>query len=288
MSCLLFDLAIEPLPTMLRNSNLTGFNIPGIVQKLITTLFADDTTVYLKENDDYEVLQDNITVWCKASGAKFNITKTEIIPIGTPEYREKLIQTRKLNDKCPPFPEGINIAKDGEPIRILGAWIGNKVEQAEPWTPILEKIDKHLNQWSKSHPTINGKRLIIQMVVAGMTQFLTKAQGMPEEIEKRLIKKIRKFMWGSESTPPISLPILSLPTTEGGMKLLNLKAQNKAIQLTWLKTYLQMDITRPTWTFIADELINKTSLSTSTERLTKINIFMQSWGKTPNTRSKLP
>ena len=95
-------------------------------------------------------------------------------------------------------------------------------------------------------------------------------------------------MWGSESTPPISLPILSLPTTEGGMKLLNLKAQNKAIQLTWLKTYLQMDTTRPTWTFIADELINKTFLSTNTDRLTKINIFMQSWGKTPNTRSKLP
>ena len=29
MSCLLFDLAIEPLVAMLRNSNLTGYEIPG-------------------------------------------------------------------------------------------------------------------------------------------------------------------------------------------------------------------------------------------------------------------
>jgi hypothetical protein len=47
LSCLLFDLAIEPLATMLRNSNLAGYRIPHLTQKIITRLFADDTTVYI-------------------------------------------------------------------------------------------------------------------------------------------------------------------------------------------------------------------------------------------------
>ena len=53
MSCLLFDIAIEPLANMLRLSNLKGFEIPGVENKLITTLFADDTTVFLSQFDNF-------------------------------------------------------------------------------------------------------------------------------------------------------------------------------------------------------------------------------------------
>lgn len=45
--------------------------------------------VYLIEHDDFGALTDTLQFWCKASGAKFNTSKTEIIPIGTKEYREK-------------------------------------------------------------------------------------------------------------------------------------------------------------------------------------------------------
>jgi hypothetical protein len=56
-----------------------------------------------------------------------------------------------------------------------------------------------LNQWKKSHPTIFGKRLIVQMTIEGMTQFLTKAQGgMPPDVEKKLVKQICTFLWGTE------------------------------------------------------------------------------------------
>ena len=34
----------------------------------------------------------------------------------------------------------------------------------------------------------------IQMVIGGMTQYLTKAQGMPPEIEKKLSKRIRTYI----------------------------------------------------------------------------------------------
>lgn len=51
-SCLLFDIAIEPLSnTLIKSDKLAGFSIPGTAEKLKTTLFADDTTMYMNGYD---------------------------------------------------------------------------------------------------------------------------------------------------------------------------------------------------------------------------------------------
>ena len=42
---------------------------------------------------------------------------------------------------------------------------------------------------------------------------------------------------------------------KGGKKVLNLEARNKAIQLTWLKSYLNLGSDRATWTYFADAII---------------------------------
>lgn len=58
MLCLLFDLAIEPLAiTMRKLANLRGLEIEGLDEKIIATFFADDTTVYLSEWDNFEDLE---------------------------------------------------------------------------------------------------------------------------------------------------------------------------------------------------------------------------------------
>ncbi|GLB44701.1 putative RNase H [Lyophyllum shimeji] len=113
LSCLLFDLAIEPLAASLRNSNLKGFEIPGSDEKLIANLFADDTTTFLSEDDEFEDLQALLDDWCIASKAKFNVKKTEVIPIGQEEYRDRVVSTRKTKEGSTPIPEGINIVEDG-------------------------------------------------------------------------------------------------------------------------------------------------------------------------------
>jgi hypothetical protein len=47
MSCILFNIAIESLACMLRKATLKGFEIRGNNNRLIASLFADNTTVYL-------------------------------------------------------------------------------------------------------------------------------------------------------------------------------------------------------------------------------------------------
>ncbi|KAJ4470963.1 hypothetical protein J3R30DRAFT_3254885, partial [Lentinula aciculospora] len=80
-----------------------------------------------------------------------------------------------------------------------GALIGNGICQMEPWTKVIEEINKSLEQWDKSKPTIEGRHLIISMVVGGMTQYLTKVQGMPKDIEDKLAKRIKRFLWDKKT-----------------------------------------------------------------------------------------
>jgi hypothetical protein len=76
LSCLLFDLAIEPLACTLRNSeNLHGYKIPNVTNRIIINLYADDTTIFLSKEDKYSDLEEILSIWCLASGAKFSMEK---------------------------------------------------------------------------------------------------------------------------------------------------------------------------------------------------------------------
>ncbi|KAF5380150.1 hypothetical protein D9615_006149 [Tricholomella constricta] len=141
LSCLLFNFAIESLACMIRKSHLKGFPIPNTPERLIISMFADDTTVFLAKDDRLEDITALLERWCIASGAKFNVDKTEIIPIGDKEYRDTIIRTRGEEEGRPPIPANIKIARQGEPVRALGAFVGNGVENGGVWTPTIEDIE---------------------------------------------------------------------------------------------------------------------------------------------------
>ncbi|KAJ7575743.1 hypothetical protein C8J56DRAFT_801088, partial [Mycena floridula] len=274
---------------MLRSSELKGMRVPGLSrpseeeERLITTLFADDTTTYLGQYDSFEDLEGILAKWCKASRARFNISKTETIPVGSQEYRERLLETREMYPGGPKIPDGIRIAEDGRAIRILGGWVGNETNNAAPWTKILEDIDERLRYWEKTHPTMEGRRLIILMVVGGKTQYLAKVQGMPVDVEKLLEKRINQFLWG-EKRPTVNAETTKAPILEEGKNVLDIPARNEAISLMWLKSYLDFGDNRATWAYFADAIIAKhascNELKGERNDEIKMNIFLQSWKAT--------
>ena len=143
LSCLLFDLTIKPLAECVRREeSLRGIKIPTRREHLKIKLFADDTTVFLSEGDEIRDLQQDLSRWCAVSGAKFNIKKTEIIPMGTTAQRHEIVSLRRLQENNEILPNMVHVAKDGEPVRILGAWLGNGVDQAITWAPIVEDCSR--------------------------------------------------------------------------------------------------------------------------------------------------
>jgi len=278
LSCPLFDLAIEPLACSIHaNPNIKGIVIPGIENAIKITLFADDTNLFLNKDDWLDYVQKILDSWCKVSGARFNKEKTEIIPIGKKTHRNSVADTRKINPQDnDPLPPNIRIARDGEAVRILGAWIGNETNDQTPWELILDIIKKKMNLWERAHLTLNGKRIIIQAIIGGHTQFMTKAQGMPPHIEKALMDVIRKFIWEQGTKPRIAMDTLRRPIPEGGLKILDIKARNEVVEMIWLKVYLNFSPSRQKWAMITDHIILAAAPPHSVEKA-RDNPFLQTW-----------
>ena len=141
-----------------------------------------------------------------------------------------------------PLNEHIKIARDSKAIRILEVRIGNNTNEETPWKPIIDKTKNSLDFWNKSHPTLKGRKLIVQMIIRGFTQFLTKAQGMLMRIEDALTKITCNFIWQESTHPRIAIKTLYHPIKEEGLNLLDINTRNKAIETTWLKTYLDLPL----------------------------------------------
>ncbi|EJD37242.1 hypothetical protein AURDEDRAFT_73473, partial [Auricularia subglabra TFB-10046 SS5] len=239
-------------------SHLQGYQVDGLLQKLIVSLYADNTTVYLSEGDLYGDLLKLLEDWCLALGAKFNVLKTEIIPLGTEEYRRGLIDSRKLNDADTAIPTSIRIAEDGAPTRILGSWPGNALGSVNAWSVVVEKVEKDLSKWNRTHPTLNGRALIAQIVVGGYTQFLTAAEGMLLNVEKKLDRLITEFVWQDSKPHPINIDTMQRVRENGGLNLLQVRERNDAQYMVWFGAYLSEGPERPRWAFVADGIFRAT------------------------------
>ncbi|KAF9554105.1 hypothetical protein CPC08DRAFT_644739 [Agrocybe pediades] len=125
------------------------------------------------------------------------------------------------------------------------------------------------------------------MDVGGLTQYLTKVQGMSSEVEEEVIQKIRTFMWDDKS-PMVGMETLCAPVEAGGKGLLDIKARNEAIELVKVRTYLSKPENRPRWAFVADRLIAQSSpLSQNVSDDLKVNPFLQSWSPGLTVRCRL-
>ena len=109
-----------------------------------------------------------------------------------------MVKTRKINRDREAAPASIHIAQTREATRVLGAWVGNELDPEEPWRRIVETIQKDFRRWEARYPTLEGKRHIVQMIAGGKTQFLARAQGMPERVQAEIQQAITSFVWGKE------------------------------------------------------------------------------------------
>jgi hypothetical protein len=265
--------------------------IPGTDQDLVVSLFADDTSVYLSSSDSLETLWEILHLWCAASTAKFNDHKTVILPFGTPAFRTMVLQERRLNkrNRIGLIENNIRIVPDGDTCRLLGAWIGNIASYTKPWPSIIEKINRDLERWRMSSPTLEGRRHIVNMVIGGRTQYLTRVQGMPKNVEHALIKIEQIFLW-DEKTARVGHERMMLNIADGGKQILDIPARNETIDLWNLQTYLVEGPARAAWcyfvAFMLKDFLEKSYLTVRPGEI--FNVLMQDIHIPISSRTSLP
>jgi hypothetical protein len=92
---------------------------------------------------------------------------------------------------------------------------------------------------------------------------------------------VRDFIWEDDSSPCIAVDTLYLPIDKGGLNLLDIKTRNEAIEVIWLKDYLNFTPSRPKWAILFDIIINNAAPPNTLDRA-HVNPFLQSWN--PPTR----
>jgi hypothetical protein len=94
-------------------------------------------------------------------------------------------------------------------------------------------------------------------------------------------------MWNDSTIPKIVLETLYWPIEEGGLNLLDLSSRNEAIEIMWLKSYLNPSANHLAWAKITNILID-TAAPRNTEHKARINTFLQTWKPcTRGTRAKI-
>ena len=275
LSCLLYNVAIEPLANAIRESTLEGITFEKAPRSLLVNLFADDTLVYLSETDNFQTLNTILDKFCNASTAKFNIEKTEYLPVGGRDFRENVYNTRIVGDNQ--IPNGLKIIKDGEQMRTLGAWVGNGATITKQWDSIITTQQRICDIWQGNNLSFRGKELILKALIQSRAAFLATVNGLPKDVEKRMTKMYKEFMWKGKRGL-MSWNQIIATRKEGGLNIPDLKARAEAIQVMWIKKWLSSDTDRPIWTYGLDAIIaNNIAKNPKVDNDSRLSWVLQSW-----------
>jgi hypothetical protein len=77
---------------------------------------------------------------------------------------------------------------------------------------------------------------------------------MPQRIEKLLMKRLRAYLW-DEKMSKVNMETTLAPTEAGGLKVLDVRARNEAIELMWIKRYLDFSTSQPLWAKVLDTVL---------------------------------
>jgi len=76
--------------------------------------------------------------------------------------------------------------------------MGNKTNQMTQWNQILKKQNEVLNAWLTLNLSISRKELILKSLIQSRALFLVTINGMPKDIQKRMEKQMRDFLWNDK------------------------------------------------------------------------------------------
>ena len=113
---------------------------------------------------------------------------------------------------------------------------------------------------------------------------------MPEKVEHQLNNMVLKFVWKGDAHPQVNRDTLFKPIEDGGIGILDIKARNEALDLIWLREYLELSPARPAWAFVANRLMAKAieSAARAVDPGARVNTFLQTWNVSTRKSAGLP
>jgi len=205
-------------------------------------MYADDTNLFLSTTkDNIKDIADCLEATSYAIGCKFNLDKTDILPVGSDRHKA----AAKRNGVALP---GAYVLAPDSPLRILGVWIGCRKQAGPRWAQILTHTRKLIGQWNAIGASVQNRVLIAKLLMQSRCYYLLDGNGIPPVTLTKLSNLINRFVRGRYSLLPYRM--MASPLAEGGLNFPSLVHWKAAYDLKFLGDLTQGDQSVPwkVWT----------------------------------------
>lgn len=208
-------------------------NATNILPPLKIIAYADDTMVFLKNQEDFQLLQITITKYMAASNASLNYSKTKALSLSG---QVQLTWQRFLNE------EGIDSWHDNtatDPFIYLGYPISsNKLQQTNFANSFITEIKQYCLIHIHRNLTLRGRATILNSLLYSKLWHIMRIFTFTKAQLKTIQQIGASFINNNVKITRFSFNTLTLPRNKGGLNLIDPVIQASALQWRWLRPLL--------------------------------------------------
>ena len=213
----LFILVTELLAiNILKNVSFEGINIFG--RELKMSQLADDTTIFLKDQNQLGPALDLVDQFSDASGLKLNRAKCELLPLHN--CVDKVINNIPVKDT----------------VKYLGIYVTRDMTTRQDlnFSNRLQKTKMIFNCWLQRDLSILGRVLLSK--AEGLSRFVYPSLSLwvKDSTAKNVSKAFIDFIWKNRSHR-LKKDVISNSRAEGGLETLDFLDTINTFKITWLK-----------------------------------------------------
>lgn len=226
LSPLLFDLAADTLQRLLHNLRPLFTSAVSLAPSAFQ--YADDTIIFVEAHPrNLRLISLILDTFAEISGLDINWDKSCFVPIAVPLVHYQTIQNI------------LRCARKALPIKYLGLPLSIKRPKRIAYLPLILASQKRLTAWKGRLLSMGGRTTLIKSVLQSLPLYFMQALLLPKWVVEELNRLMRAFLWkGSDKCYGgnclMSWDKVCRPKINGGLGILHLQTQNKALLMKWL------------------------------------------------------
>ena len=232
-------MAIELLNLAIQfNQNIKGISVGG--KEIKITLYADDTTLLLRDLQSVQQSLNMFERFRSVSGLEINQAKTEALWLG---------QWRSRSDT--PF----GFRWPAETVYALGIHFSYNQNLCDfrNFELKLKELERSLNCWRRRKLTLLGKINIVKSLGLSKLIFNASVLPLPAEFARKVDNVTFNFLW--EGKPhKIKKSTLIGDRSKGGLKMIEFTSMNKALKTGWANRFQDTRSRDAPWKIIPNYL----------------------------------
>ena len=228
----LFLLVAELLSIKLRHSKeIKGISITNKnfqLQKILQ--YADDTSLFLKDENELTCAFNIIDNFGAISGLKLNRHKSSILPLGG--------FIAEITNSC-----NAKWLQPDDYIKILGVYFSAEKEASTiklNWEPKIASMLRKINNWNKRNISMYGKVILCKTFLLSKINYIIQSLSLPDNVLAEIDRIMFKFIWQKRSSNKraferVNRTLMCQDISLGGLKMISVKDQQKVFHINWIK-----------------------------------------------------